>query len=214
MDVDGNDWISAKYDDEWFVYYDSRISSREDINKFYYKGGQSTNINYLGKSGRVMQETSSGWKTFMTLNEDGFMYDTDGNKFNAEYNVEGLLNVGSDKMAIKDPQYSHNWYGTYLGPNNPEKEIDNYVHYIYSIPPIDELDYASYRHDKAYDNHSVSGVLNALFNIDVMYADKVFYKECFKIMHNSEMFSRKWWWSLGAGVAFSVISKNKQHLPC
>ena len=213
IDVDGNDWISAKYDDEWFVYYDSRISSREDINKFYYKGGQSTNINYLGKSGRIMQETSSGWKTFMTLNEDGFMYDTDGNKFNSEYNVEGLLNVGSDKMAIKDPQYSHNWYGTYLGPNNPQKEIGKNIKYIYSIPPIDELDYVAYKHDKAYDNHSASGKYAAFFNTDVISADMVLYYECFKDMHDSKAFSREWWWSLGAGVAFSVISTYKHLLP-
>ena len=214
IDLNGDDWISAQYNDELFVYYDSRIESEEDINKFYYNGGRNTNISYVGRSGRITQYTESGEELLFKLGEDGSISNADGEFLTEEYSSDGSkLHVGSDQLE-KDAKYSHNWYGTYLGPNNPQIYIGGDKRkYLYSIPPIDELDYAAFSHDKSYDKYEANGSFDALVKTNVKNADVALSGQTLNVMFNSNPFSYKWWWAFGTVTTFSFISLYKHFLP-
>lgn len=209
VDPDGRDWISAKYDGELFVYFDSRVSSQDDIRELYYGGGGHESISYVGKSGRITRND----KTLFSLSEDGSFYDASGNKVEKEYSIDGLLHVGSDKLG-NDGKYSHNWYGTYLGPNNPTIAIDKHDDdkYSYSIPPIDRLDYAAFLHDKAYDLHNANGIIGAMINTSVVSADAALAFRSFKESLNQSCTSKEFLWSVATGSAFSMISMFKTYI--
>lgn len=110
----------------------------------------------------------------------------------------------------KDPKYSHNWYSTYLGPANPliTDENDN-KSYIYSIPPIDDLDYAAFKHDRGYDRHNATGIKDALFNTSVADADFLLSTQSRQAMRNSPFLSKKWIWAYGTDRLFIKISLMK-----
>lgn len=116
VNPDGMDWISAIFNNELFAYNDSRINCEEDISRYYYDGGK--NINYVGKRGMVTRYDGENDNVFFNLGSDGNFYDADGKQVLSEFNIEGKLHVGSD-VIDKNSEYSHNWYGTYLGLDNP-----------------------------------------------------------------------------------------------
>ena len=210
VDPDGRDWISAMYEGERFVYYDSRVHSEADISKYYYGGGKNTNIEYVGKSGRITYDDGINETLKYVLNPDGSFCDADGRTIKKEISIDGMLHVGSDVIK-KDSEYSHNMYGTYLGKYNPEYD-NEYKKYFYAIPPIDELDYVAYLHDKQYDGFGASGIPGALFNLDVRHADVSLSGRSLNVLFNAPVFSKKWWWALGTGTAFSTISLYKNML--
>ena len=159
IDPNGMDWIHANYNGEQFVYFDDRINSQEDIDKYYYGNNESHSIKYLGKSGNVYQGTKDGDKLSYILNSDGTYSDSYENMLLQEVSIGDKLHMGSSVIQLNEQQ-KNNFYGFYLGPNNPNNgNID-----LYSIPPIDRLDYAAYRHDKGYDSKNVAGFVGVFYN--------------------------------------------------
>ena len=83
----------------------------------------------------------------MFLNDDGSFLKDDKVVKDNSYDIEGLLHVDNSNQVSKNGE-GDNWYGNYLGPDNPESiKHEDY----YSVPPINDLDYAAYNHDKGYD---------------------------------------------------------------
>ena len=206
IDPNGCDWISAKYGDELFVYYDSRIKSQDDIIKHYYDGEDRDfyDIQYVGTTGTVYQNTDNGPLTYYTLNSDGSFIDASGVLIDNEVSIEGLLHIGNETM-INDNGANKNWYGSYLGPNNPNYDGK----YIYAIPPIDKLDYAAFQHDKGYDSKNAASYLDALFYRPVRDDDWNLARRALGDAMNSQFGSKRSLWGLGAGTLFGVLAVDK-----
>ena len=92
IDLDGRDWIYATYDDEQFVYFDERIFSQEDIEKYY---NNSKTIMYLGVTGTIYQGTENGSKLCYSLKSNGLYTDAEGNILQNEVSISNKLHVGS-----------------------------------------------------------------------------------------------------------------------
>lgn len=79
----------------------------------------------------------AGDETTYILNSDGTYSDSYENMLLQEVSIGDKLHIGSSVIQLNEQQ-KNNFYGFYLGPNNPNNgNID-----LYSIPPIDRLDYA------------------------------------------------------------------------
>ena len=76
-------------------------------------------------------------------------------------------------------------HNKYMGPNNPKTkgEKDSYV-----VPPTDYQDYAAFKHDKGYDNLSVSGFKGTL-NPQTSMTDLKFIYDLSKYSHKSRCFN-------------------------
>ena len=210
IDPNGCDWIRAKYGDELFVYYDSRIRNQDDIIKEYYNGEYRDfyDIQYVGSRGTVFRNTEDGLLTYYTLNNDGSFADASGNLVKSEVSIEGLLHIGNDNMITNNGNMGDNYYGIYLGSENPENS-NNMNGYFYAVPPIDKLDYAAFMHDKAYDAVNAKGVDAALFNRSVYWADWQLTKRALNDAMTSKIGSERWCWGIGAGVLFGAIAVDK-----
>jgi hypothetical protein len=206
IDPNGCDWISAKYGNELFVYYDSRISSQKDIIEQYYNGEQRDfyNIQYVGTSGTIYGIINNEEKMpYIALNTDG-TYTFDGKTENTEYTINGMLHVGTSLQELANKEI-YNRYGIYLGERNPE--YDN--GYCYSIPPIDNLDYAAFLHDQAYDSKNVSGPFGAFLSRAVWKDDLQLAKRCMKDIISTPFGSKRHIYGIGATILFSVLAVDK-----
>jgi len=206
IDPNGCDWISAKYGDELFVYYDSRIRNKDDIVKVYYDDEYRDyyDIQYVGTTGTVYQNTENGPLYYYTLNSDGSFADASGNLMESEVSVEGQLHIGNEEMIIKNGA-NRNWYGSYLGPDNPQKKDG----YFYAVPPIDKLDYAAYMHDKSYDSKNAASYFDAMYYRPVYNDDWDLAKRAFGDAMNSQFGSERSLWGLRAAIFFSFSAVDK-----
>ena len=205
VDEDGRDWITATYEGESFIYYDERVHSQEDVKKIYYgdEDRDKYDIKYVGKSGSFTSETLGAFE----FNSDG-SYTHNGGKVQGEYTMNGVLHVGSSKITMPDEDKpNNNWYGNYLGPDNPVLR-DNENKYSYAIPPIDDLDYAAFLHDKEYDAKNASGPLDAFLNWGVVEADWNLVRRCSRVA--DVHCSRKKRWANMTGTAFFCIITQKE----
>lgn len=69
--------------------------------------------------------------------------------------------------------------------------------YIYSIPPIDDLDHAAFKHDKGYDYYQAEEIKGALFDTSVADADFLLTAHSRQAMRESPFLSKKWIWAYG-----------------
>ncbi len=210
VDPNGCDWISAKYGDELFVYYDSRIKSQDDIIKHYYDGEDRDlyDIQYVGSKGTVFRNTGDGPLTYYTLNSDGSFADASGNLIDNEVSIEGLLHIGNETM-INENGANQNWYGSYLGPDNPLNKIGGIESPFYAIPPKDKLDYAAFLHDKGYDSHNAVGPLDAILNPFVYAEDWHLAMKCSNDVLVSEIGTSRHFWGMAAGYFFGYMAMMK-----
>ena len=118
------------------------------------------------------------------------------------------LHIGNDNMITNNGNMGDNYYGIYLGSENPENS-NNMTGYFYAVPPIDKLDYAAFMHDKAYDAVNAKGVDAALFNRSVYWADWQLTKRALNDAMTSKIGSERWCWGIGAGVLFGAIAVDK-----
>ena len=209
MDPNGCDWISAKYGNELFVYYDSRISSQKDIVEHYYNGEERDyyDIQYVGTTGTVYQNTENGPLNYYTLNSDGSFADASGNLMESEVSMEGLLHIGNESMyAMKIHAPNSNWYGTYLGPDNPIKTKGEIKAPYYAIPPKDKLDYAAFLHDKGYDSHNANGFVAATLNPLVYAEDWHLAMRCSNDVLVSKVGTWRHFWGMAAGAFFGRMA--------
>ncbi len=160
IDPTGMDWITANYDGEHFFFFDEWIKNQDDVGKYYQK---SYSISYLGAEAKVRtvksasQEETGRYELYSdgTFTYNGILQET-------EYNRDGLLHIGNDRFTDMK-KINNNFHGSYLVPRNPETKADKPVD-SYAVPPIDNLDYAVFQHDKAYDRVGANGPESALFN--------------------------------------------------
>ena len=128
IDLDGRDWVLAKYGSDSFYFFDDRIHSQEDISENYYGGSTTDNtIQYFGSDGSVKNEDG---KLLYKLNDDGTYSDAKGNILSEEVD-KGGIHIGN-KSSVKINK--NNLYGFYLGPHNPKQ---NNGKDSYALPPID-----------------------------------------------------------------------------
>jgi len=102
-----------------------------------------------------------------------------------------------------------NWYGFYLGPNNPTKRSKGYS---YALPPINDLDYAAFLHDRGYDLHHAVGVEGALFNPDVASEDMKLALRSYFSSKGSVPFTKKHLFSIATSYAFGPIALFKYYM--
>lgn len=202
IDLDGRDWIYATYDDEQFVYFDERIFSQEDIEKYY---NNSKTIMYLGVTGTIYQGTENGSKLCYSLKSNGLYTDAEGNILQNEVSISNKLHVGSS-VVQENVQSKKNMYGIYLGSNNPKTEERD----IYAIPPIDMLDYAAFRHDKGYDSKSMAGMPGVFLNSSNYGDDWNLAVRAFNEILTSNIVSSKWRWALGTSILFGPLATTKR----
>ena len=198
IDPTGNDWIAAFYNNyDFFYYYDSEIHSQEDV---YNKYGDNTDILYQGDNLHLIYSDNKS-EIDLKLLPNGF-YLKDDKVLADEYDSGTGLHIGSDKFT-KSKTVISNWYGSYLGPNNPQKYLGENKD-SYAVPPIDRLNYAAYNHDKAYDINDAHGIGGALFSSKVKQADHKLAVEAFiAAKYASNLSQRKW--AILTGTVFSII---------
>ena len=211
VDIDGRDWIKAVYNGEAFYYYDANVHSDEDVKKLYYHSDNKEvrnyyYIEYVGETGSYSSETDGAFE----FHSDG-TYTHNGTKQSAEYSNDGSLHIGSSKNTTpEDGKPNNNWYGNYLGPKNPHVTSDPNSPYSYAIPPIDDLDYAAYLHDKGYDQHGAAGRWDAITNRNVVNFDWNLAYSCFNISDDGSSIKQSW--AKKTGIAFISIALDKERV--
>ncbi len=210
IDRFGNDWVSSKFGNELFVYYDSKISSQEDIVNIYYNGERRKHydINYVGKDGIIYEGTENGKEVRYHLLADGKYSDSNGTIITHEVSLDGYLHLGSDMITKDKRKNKHNIYGIYLGGNNPNDGNKD----IYSIPPIDMLDYAAFLHDKGYDSKNASGPKGVLLNTSVYRDDFDLSVRAFNEVLTSRIGTSRWFTGFGTALLFGPLSIIKRDL--
>ena len=118
-----------------------------------------------------------------------------------EFSNDGELHIGISPE--KNIGTNGNWYGIYLGPNNPCIEEK----YSYAVPPIDDLDYAAFLHDKGYDKKRAAGAMDAVLNYRVLNEDIDLISKSFQTKSQGSM--RKYIMSKLTGIVFLFISPLK-----
>ena len=203
IDLDGRDWVLAKYGSDSFYFFDDRIHSQEDISENYYGGSTTDNtIQYFGSDGSVKNEDG---KLLYKLNDDGTYSDAKGNILSEEVD-KGGIHIGN-KSSVKINK--NNLYGFYLGPHNPKQ---NNGKDSYALPPIDNLDYAAFLHDKWYDGKDAVGVKGALFNCDVASDDFKLAMRSYLSSFGTTPLSKKYIVSMCTAYSFGSISLIKYYL--
>ena len=203
VDPDGRDWVLAKYGSDSFYFFDDRIHSQEDISENYYGGSTTDNtIQYFGSDGSVKNEDG---KLLYKLNDDGTYSDAKGNILSEEVD-KGGIHIGN-KSSVKINK--NNLYGFYLGPHNPKQ---NNGKDSYALPPIDNLDYAAFLHDKGYDGKDAVGVKGALFNCDVASDDFKLAMRSYLSSFGTTPLSKKYIVSMCTAYSFGSISLIKYYL--
>ncbi|MBR3100787.1 MAG: hypothetical protein IKH19_03420, partial [Muribaculaceae bacterium] len=129
-----------------------------------------------------------------TFTHNGILQET-------EYNRDGLLHIGNDRLTDMK-KINNNFHGSYLGPRNPETKADKPVD-SYAVPPIDNLDYAAFQHDKAYDRVGAKGP-------DGTFKDKRTYLADYKLAYGAlKNLSDAPGWGIGAVILFHTIAGSK-----
>ena len=200
IDPTGMDWITTNYDGEHFFFFDERIKNQDDVGKYYQK---SYSISYLGTEAKVRtvksasQEETGRYELYSdgTFTHNGILQET-------EYNRDGLLHIGNDRFTDMK-KINNNFHGSYLGDDNPISKEDNNGLTVdsYAVPPIDNLDYAAFQHDKAYDRVGANGPESALFDKRTAFDDLQFAQSAF---NNSSQ-----GWGVAAGLLFELIGWHK-----
>ena len=184
-DPNGMGWITATYNGESFYYFDSQVNSQQDIINRYYNGKvrDSYDISYLGDSYSFTNEDNQ-----YDLNSDG-TYSRNGNLCNAEIDYGGL-HIGNEKgtdAPFGGTIFNRNLYGVYLGSFNPT--IHNSKEYSYAVPPIDQLDFAAYNHDRGYDMKGAVGAKGAFIDVSTLPEDLKLVLDCQRVIDNSNSIS-------------------------
>ena len=206
-DYNGEAWITASFGSIEFYCFDPEIETEDDINKKYYYGDNVNDkkIKLVGGTGSF----TKGDKTYI-LNEDGsYSYYTGScvTCVSGETD-EGNLHIGN----IGKNERLNNYYGNYLGDNNPTQGKDDI--YSYCLPPIDELDYAAYLHDKGYDllgEEGLSGVCSPKtveFDLMLTYLSAKDYKKSKKLPESNYIRKRRLW-SLLTTIGFGFLGCAK-----
>ena len=190
IDPNGMGWITATYNGVSFYYYDERINSDEDIKTMYYYGDGNDNrdyydISYLGSEGGV-----SWGDDEYTLNSDG-TFSVNGNLSDSEIDMDDL-HIGSSLLMnkeFKNKTSQNSSYGNYAGDKNPKLANGNDS---YAIPPIDDLDYAGFVHDKAYDRVNAAGASDAFLNVRTIDADYELGFRAYKAYGNNATKYKNW----------------------
>ena len=180
-DQNGMDWITAIYDAERYYFHDRRIKNQNDIYEYYSNGSY---IEYVGEATiEVIGDKTTGSSKTVGLGKDG-VFSVDGEIISSEYHQDNVLHIGNDKN-LNQKTINNNFYGSYMGPNNPKTKSkkDSYV-----VPPTDYQDYAAFKHDKGYDNLSVSGFKGTL-NPQTSMTDLKFIYDLSKYSHKSRCFN-------------------------
>ncbi len=202
IDPTGMDWITANYDGEHFFFFDERIKNQDDVGKYYQK---SYSISYLGAEAMVRtvksasQEETGRYELYSdgTFTHNGILQET-------EYNRDGLLHIGNDRFTDMK-KINNNFHGSYLGDDNPISKEDNNGLTVdsYAVPPIDNLDYAAFQHDKAYDRVGAKGS-------DGAFKDKRTYLADYKLAYGAlKNLSDAPGWGIGAFILFNPIAGSK-----
>ena len=157
IDPTGMDWVSAQYENHQFYYFFSNINGMTDFNNTF---GEQSNFSYLGKEYSLNINDSS----FELLADGNISHN--GNMLESEINIDNTF-FGSDNFVIRET-IGNNYYGNYLGSNNPKLKNGNDA---YAIPPIDTTDYIAFLHDQEYDNVGARGVIGAVVNPKAIQAD-------------------------------------------
>ena len=126
---------------------------------------------------------------------------------NGEYDKDGL-HVGSTLYTLINPSEGacqNDFYGNYAGGSNPKlySKKDSYA-----MPPIDDLDYAAFLHDKDYDRVGARGAAGAFLDVRVTDADAKLFFRCQTVEYSIspyKMVSRK---ALSAFAASAVLVKS------
>ena len=206
-DYNGEAWITVSFGSIEFYCFDPEIETEDDINKKYYYGDNVNDkkIKLVGGTGSF----TKGDKTYI-LNEDGsYSYYTGScvTCVSGETD-EGNLHIGN----IGKNERLNNYYGNYLGDNNPTQGKDDI--YSYCLPPIDELDYAAYLHDKGYDllgEEGLSGVCSPKtveFDLMLTYLSAKDYKKSKKLPESNYIRKRRLW-SLLTTIGFGFLGCAK-----
>ena len=132
-----------------------------------------------------------------TFTHNGILQET-------EYNRDGLLHIGNDRLTDME-KVNNNFHGSYLGDDNPISKEDNNGLTVdsYAVPPIDNLDYAAFQHDKAYDRVGAKGS-------DGAFKDKRTYLADYKLAYGAlKNLSDAPGWGIGAFILFNPIAGSK-----
>ena len=211
IDNYGEDWVSFIIDDFMWAYYDSRIHSQEDIEKYYYTKGNNghSSIKYVGTEGFIYN-SNEGEKTLLyKLNSDGTYTDSYGEISVEEKTIVddyGVLHIGNNILDAINKNFGSNWYGTYLGPNNPTYKNGAYS---YAKPPIDELDFAAYLHDREYDMYHAEGPIDVISNLDVVHADYRLYQRAKNVYQSAPKDSSMSKWARNTSYLFKRVASFK-----
>ncbi|MDE6191138.1 MAG: hypothetical protein K2G47_05880, partial [Muribaculum sp.] len=201
-DPTGMDWISASYENDHFYFWDERVTSQADITKYY---GEENEISYVGGICVISQLNEDGSTTGFSLFNDG-TFAVNGKDFSGEYDKDGL-HIGSTNITRID-KINANWYGSYLGNNNPTMLLPK-DKYSYATPPTNSLDYAAFRHDIAYDQYDAEGIQGALFNKSVIKADIELTASALSDIVTHWSISKRTAWGIYTTMGFGIISAYK-----
>ena len=213
IDPNGMGWITATYNGETFYFFDSEVNSQQDIINRYYNGDvrDSYDISYLGDSYSFANEDNQ-----YNLNGDG-TYSLNGTLCDSEID-NGGLHIGNDtktRAPYDEDKFSkRNLYGVYLGPNNPRNNDKNNTNvYSYTVPPIDQLDYAAYNHDRGYDKKGAAGAIGAFANVSTLPEDLKLVLDCQQVISGSKSISNyELRWAKQTKILFFNISIGKIRL--
>ncbi len=218
VDRSGMDWISFKYYYFLWAYYDDRIHSREDIEEYYYDKGNNGqySISYIGSEGLIYNTDDNKKTLLFTLNSDGSYKDANGHVSKDDQEIiddYGVLHIGNNLRKEGQPvdyeiNINKNWHGSYLGPRNPKfYELD-----LYSVPPVDELDFAAYLHDREYDMYGAVGFKGAIGNLKVANADFQLYRRALSVCQSTPKGTSVNLWAERTALLFKRISSFKYSL--
>lgn len=125
-----------------------------------------------GNPVRFVDEDGNDWITAEYEGETFYYYDE---RVKNENDIISMYYYGDEDEARNYYNISYfgsesqnDWYGNYAGANNPKLENGKDS---YAIPPIDDLDYAGFVHDKAYDRVGAIGASDAFLNMRTIGAD-------------------------------------------
>ena len=208
IDPDGQDWVSAQYEDDYFFFWHEDIRNQQDINRMF---PNNEGIKYLGKEYEFYMSDESGISVYSLLEDGSFeincdIQTTEYDKANLHIGSANFTDMNSSGNIKKG--FESNWYGMYLGPKNPKLKngTDSYA-----VPPVSKLDYAAYLHDKAYDVTGAKGITGALFNNNVAKADAKLAERAKSYIHSSNNTANGMKWANRVQILFFNLSNFKSN---
>lgn len=107
-----------------------------------------------------------------------------------------------------DDSSGGNWYGNYLGPNNPPN---------YNVEAISMLDYYAMYHDLGYDERGAAGIMGAMTDYTVIDHDLELAMQSLSIA-TGDPYSASYGdvkqrlWAAATATGFSIITLLKGHM--